>query len=129
MRTPFLTASSCSSLVAVTPIGFRPGNLDKKLQFNNLSAHNFQDYPKFMLSHPLRPWSISALGLIDILFLSRPANNKLKIIFFKANEELTGERLIDDTNLNCSNLLCHFHRGALPLVSLSPKDEVDLVNK
>ena len=72
-----------------------------------------------MSSHPLRPWSISALGPIDIWSLSRPANRKSS----------TGDSLIDEANLNCGNLLRHFHRGALPLVGLSPKDQVDLVNK
>ena len=77
---------------------------------------------KIMLPHLLRPWSISAPGLIDIWSLSRPANE---------NEKLTGGSLVDvdEANLYCCNLFCHFHRGALPLVDLSPKDQVDLVNK
>ena len=77
MRTPFFTASSWSSLVAVTPIGFRPGEFDKNIADKYLKHTQLKDLSKFMSSHPLRPWNISAPGLIDIWFLSRPANKKL----------------------------------------------------
>ena len=34
-----------------------------------------------------------------------------------------------EAHLNCRNLLCNFHRGALPLVGLRAKDQVHLANR